>query len=346
MRAVATVALLLIAAFAVDNVHGRVLQPPETVAAFEAWARMFGKDYSSPEEKSLRLNHWVDNMAEIRKINDQNLSWKAAANQFSDLSHEEFAAAYLTGIKDTGRSKPALRGQAPTQDVSLPETVDWVEQGAVTSVKNQEQCGDCWAFSAAAAIEGAWALSTGVLRSLSPQQLTDCSSAYGNQGCNGGLPDNAFKYVEANGLCSWDSYPFIGHQGSCRAASCTPVANITSFQDVTANSEYALMAAAAQQPVSVGVDATSWMHYSSGVYSSACGSSVDHAVLVVGYGSLDGEDYWLIKNSWSTSWGVNGYIYLGRGSQYGAAGQCSVQTMASYPIVGGSSGGDDDYYYE
>jgi KDEL-tailed cysteine endopeptidase len=216
-----------------------------------------------------------------------------------------------------------------------PASVDWSAKGAVTPIKNQGQCGSCWSFSTTGSVEGAHFLKTGQLVSLSEQQLVDCSGAEGNQGCNGGLMDQAFQYIIDNkGLCTEAAYPYQGVDGNCASTTCTVAATITSFSDVPGSNEVALETAIAQQPVSIAIEAdqASFQFYTSGVMTAACGTQLDHGVLVVGYGNdATGGDYYKVKNSWGASWGDNGYILLGRGASFNPSGQCGIQMEPSYP---------------
>ena len=220
---------------------------------------------------------------------------------------------------------------------TLPVSVDWTTQGAVTPVKDQGQCGSCWAFSATGSMEAAWFLKNGTLQSLSEQQLVDCSVPQGNQGCDGGLMDSAFQYVIANkGITSENAYPYTATgPNTCGASGKPVVAMVTGYKDVPSGSEVSLMTALTEQPVSVAVEADQsvFQFYSGGVLTASCGSNLDHGVLAVGYGSQSGQDYYKVKNSWGSSWGEKGYILLGRGSQYGANGQCGIQMDPSYPTV-------------
>jgi len=257
--------------------------------------------------------------------------WKAMMG-FTNINHD-----YLKSLN----TDPSLA------NVKAPVSVDWSADGAVTAVKNQGQCGSCWAFSTTGAVEGAWKLAGNPLISLSEQQIMDCSSAFGNQGCNGGLMDNAFQWIINNsGVTSDAADPYVSGSGVDPIHTCAkfPVAaKIRSYKDVTVNSEAALMAAIALGPVSIAIEADQFCFqaYSSGVLTYAscnCGSQLDHGVLAVGYGTdaKTGLDYWKVKNSWGTSWGEAGYIRLQRGvgtSQPKSGGMCGLLTAASYPVV-------------
>ena len=228
---------------------------------------------------------------------------------------------------------------------TLPDSVDWVSKGAVTAVKNQGQCGSCWSFSTTGALEGAYSIKNGNLQEFSEQELVDCDNfknGGSDHGCNGGLMDNAFAWIKKNGgLCTENEYPYVSGttttSGTCDK-SCTNVkgSDIISYTDVSPNSDESMMAALTKQPVSVAIqaDQKDFQLYNSGVFTGSCGTQLDHGVLLVGYGSETNEDYYVIKNSWGNTWGDNGYIKIGRGSQYNDGnGQCGVLMQGSYPTV-------------
>merc|ERR1712193_334592 len=195
--------------------------------------------------------------------------------------------------------------------------------------------------STTGSLEGAWEIATGNLVSLSEQQFVDCSKSFGNMGCNGGLMDNAFQYAEQNAICPEQSYPYKAKGGTCQASSCTtgiPKGGVTGFKDVGKEDLQALEEAVAQQPVSIAIEADQrvFQMYHSGVLTSTCGTKLDHGVLAVGYGTLDGPDYWKVKNSWGPTWGLEGYILLEKGKN--SAGECGIKMQPSYPVVSGKPG--------
>jgi len=307
--------------------------------SFAEWARTQGKTYSSKEELVLRRSIYSANVAKIQAHNAQKLSWTMAVNKFSDLTAEEFKAAYTGGY--LAREKRAMdlnRERIAENTSALPASVDWAAKGAVTPVKDQGQCGSCWAFSTTGSTESSYFIATGKLVSLSEQQLVDCAGKEGNDGCNGGLMDYGFQYIIDNkGICTEASYPYKAANGVCKSTTCTSSGvSITGFTDVPVDSETALMTAIVQQPVSIAVEAdqNSFQSYNSGVMTNPCGTNLDHGVLAVGYGTMAGKDHYQVKNSWGADWGSSGYIYLGRGTAYnGAKGQCGIQMDPSYPAT-------------
>jgi C1A family cysteine protease len=309
------------------------------VSNFSEWTSTYNRTYSSPQELNYRRSVFETNLGRIQTHNSQGHSWTMAVNRFADLTSTEFRERFVSGgfhVRPKNlRSANMVMGMLPRS--MLPTSVDWTVKGAVTPVKNQEQCGSCWAFSTTGSVEGAWFLSKGQLVSLSEQQLVDCSTAEGNQGCNGGLMDYGFQYIIDNkGITTEGGYPYTASgPNTCMASGKSVAATISGFKDVPPNSESALLTAIAQQPVSVAVEADqdSFQFYSAGVMTAACGTQLDHGVLAVGYGTLSGQDYYKVKNSWGADWGMQGYILLGRGAAFNPSGQCGIQMQPSYPLV-------------
>ena len=210
--------------------------------------------------------------------------------------------------------------EEPQDEGILPIDFDWRKKNKVSSVKNQLQCGACWAFSTSGAVEGAWAIQNNVLYNLSEQELIDCSDSYGNQGCKGGSMNLAYKYIIDNGLCTNLSYPYVAQNNICQKNNCESIVKINDYSQVTVNNEKALKRSLYKRPISVAIQANkrSFQMYQSGIYSDLdCGTQLDHGVLLVGYGYdlLNNMDYWIVKNSWGPSWGENGYIRILRNTE-------------------------------
>jgi len=304
--------------------------------------KKFSKVYETVEETERRFTAFVENVAIIEKENAKGNSYKLGINEFADLTAEEFKQQYY-GYKPPAQKwgdVPYLGTHEYNANESLASSVDWTQKGKVTPVKNQGQCGSCWAFSTTGSLEGAYAIATGNLVSFSEQQLVDCAKSYGEQGCNGGEMDSAFQYAQKNGLDTEASYPYKAVQGTCQTSSGKvglPAGAVTGFKDVQHNTQ-ALMSAVALGPVSIAIEADKsvFQLYHSGVLSSACGTTLDHGVLVVGYGTESGQDYWLVKNSWGATWGLSGYIKLLRGKN--AQGECGILMQPSYPLVSAKPG--------
>jgi C1A family cysteine protease len=301
------------------------------VEEFNSFTQLYKKTYT-PEEYDTRFDIFRNNLQLIRTHNQGNASWKMGVNEFTDLTSEEFRMRYLGFKKPLTSNIPRIVADYSLEDTKdLPKEWDWRTKGVVNPVKNQGQCGSCWAFSAVGALESAWAIKTGKLYSLSEQQLVDCSGSYSNQGCNGGLMDNAFQYAEKNAMCSEDSYPYIERDGTCKK-SCKGLVKVQSYVDLPQDPN-ALLQAVAKQPISVAVEADTsvFQFYSSGVIDdSSCGTNLDHGVIVVGFGEENGKPYWLVRNSWGSSWGLGGYLKIARSS---GSGICGINLSASYPLI-------------
>jgi len=352
---------------------------------FVNWMQKHNKNYTEADEFHSRFSTFSDNMEYVQKHNalykKGEKSYFLGANQFSDMTNDEWKEYLATPITvDPSNDQVSEVGDNPP-------SVDWRTKGYVTPVKDQGQCGSCWAFSTVASTEGANFAKSGTLTSLSEQQLVDCSGSYGNMGCNGGLMDNAFKYIiSAGGLDTEDSYPYTAQDGSCQFDKSNIGGDVTAFTDVSQGDENALATACANTgPISVAIDAShmSFQMYSGGIYyEPQCSSSqLDHGVTVVGYGTQSSStgrklllwgdddeagdddepagdddenpwgdddepagdddepagdddepasgDYWIVKNSWNTSWGMKGYILMSRNRN----NNCGIASSASYPTA-------------
>lgn len=311
---------------------------------FEDWIHEFKIKLETYKHYDSMLEKWIENHKFIEETNSKNLTYKLGHNQFSGMDSAEFRS-YLGVSKLLFDENNTVKKVNLRKASKLPKAVDWVELGAVTPVKDQGQCGSCWSFSTTGAIEGAYFIKTGVLESFSEQQLVDCDNRKNggkDMGCKGGLMDNAFDWVSKNdGLCTEKDYPYNSGttqtSGSCQKKCIEKSeSDVLGFIDVPSSSDEEMMNALSMQPVSIAIEADQkeFQLYKSGVFTGTCGTNLDHGVLAVGYGTLDGLDYYLVKNSWSTSWGSSGYILLGRGPQYNKGdGQCGMLLQASFPIL-------------
>lgn len=333
--------ILLLLAVCVAFVSASTLKFSQPLRNFDQewhlYKSTFKKTYPTVVHENVRRKVWEQNLLYIHKHNleaDMNMhTYRLGVNEYADMTNEEYRKVLLGYRMNT----TIPRGSAflPPSNVDLPTTVDWRKKGYVTPVKNQGQCGSCWAFSTTGSLEGQHFRKTGRLVSLSEQNLVDCSRSFGNNGCNGGLMDRAFQYIKANGGIDTErSYPYDARDEPCHFKRATVGATDSGFVDILSGSEAHLkVASATVGPISVAIDAShpSFQLYKSGVYNEIQCSSVmlDHGVLVVGYGTFEGQDYWLVKNSWGPTWGLRGYIMMSRNKR----NQCGIATQASYPLV-------------
>ncbi|NP_001312206.1 senescence-specific cysteine protease SAG12-like precursor [Nicotiana tabacum] len=310
-------------------------------ARHDQWIAHHDKVYKDLNEKEMRFKIFKENVERIEAFNaGEDKGYKLGVNKFSDLTNEKFRVLH-TGYK---RSHPKVMSSSKPKThfryanvTDIPPTMDWRKKGAVTPIKDQKECGCCWAFSAVAATEGLHQLKTGKLIPLSEQELVDCDVEGEDEGCSGGLLDTAFDFILKNkGLTTEANYPYKGEDGVCnKKKSALSAAKIAGYEDVPANSEKALLQAVANQPVSVAIDGSSFdfQFYSSGVFSGSCSTWLNHAVTAVGYGATtDGTKYWIIKNSWGSKWGDSGYMRIKR-DVHEKEGLCGLAMDASYPTA-------------
>jgi C1A family cysteine protease len=282
---------------------------------FEVWKAKYGISFATDMENAYREKIFLSNAAKILLHNsDHARTYDMGINQFSAMTSEEFAQTYLISIPPRDHKSVEITEES----YAVGNDIDWTSKGAVQIVKNQGQCGSCWAFSATGGIEGLSKLEYGQLQSFSEQMLVDCSDSYGNNACNGGLADNAYRFVIDNGIVSESDYPYVASKhSSCSKGRGT--FKISGYKDM--NTCQDLSNEVQSRPVSVAVDARNWSPYSSGVFSN-CGTYLNHAVLLTGL--KDGN--WVVKNSWGPDWGEKGYIRLSQGNT------CGICIQASYPV--------------
>ncbi|XP_075391833.1 pro-cathepsin H [Tenrec ecaudatus] len=298
---------------------------------FKSWMVQHKKKYSA-EEYPRKQQVFVSNWRKIHAHNARNHTFKMALNQFSDMTFDEVKRTVLWSQPQNCSATKGnyLRGTGP-----YPTSVDWRKKGHfVTPVKNQGGCGSCWTFSTTGALESAIAIAGGKLLSLAEQQLVDCAQDFNNHGCAGGLPSQAFEYILYNkGIMAEDTYPYQGRDGVCKFQPKQAVAFVKDVANITLNDEEAMVEAVAlYNPVSFAFEVTDdFLSYRKGIYSStSCHQTpdkVNHAVLAVGYGEEKGIPYWIVKNSWGSYWGMDGYFLIERGKN-----MCGLAACASYPI--------------
>jgi C1A family cysteine protease len=318
---------------------------------FSAWKAEFKKAYDTVEAEAAALAAYEANDVIIREHNAKKLSYWLGHNEFSDLTWDQFNAYYMESSTalhmnraPTNMQRAHIQLPKPVSTVEDDDSVDWVEKGAVTPVKNQGRCGSCWAFSTTGSTEGAFFVASGKLVSLSEEDLVQCDTNK-DQGCHGGLMDNAFAYIEKNGIATEADYPYTsgtGEGGTCmKPQQLKKAVTISGFKDVPADDEDALKDAVTKAPVSIAIEAdkSAFQLYKSGVLdSSACGKKLDHGVLIVGYGtdSSLSKDYWKVKNSWGATWGDNGFIKIEKGASE-SGGECGIRKGAVFPTVKSAS---------
>jgi C1A family cysteine protease len=327
---------------------------------FKDWSTQSNKQYGI-EEMAIRFFNWKSNFDFVQEQNaQQGLTFRLEMNDFADMTAEEFSALHLglntdlvaaskkykknstaaasTKANHTGVSNSTNHTNATNQKnhTGLPKSVDWRKSGAVSAVKNQGTCGGCWSFAAAGALEGLHAIKEKKLTELSVQQMIDCTGLFGNQGCDGGLMTTAYAYTEDYGIEPDHSYKYTAAVGDCQQNPDRVVFKNNGYQEVPANNFSALKKAVARQPVSVGIQGSSLavQLFKSGVITTGCETNLDHGVLVVGYDvDKDGQEYWIVKNSWGPKWGLKGYFHIAMGNQNSGQGVCGINMMASYPTL-------------
>ncbi|XP_056633311.1 uncharacterized protein LOC130442924 [Diorhabda sublineata] len=294
---------------------------------YQQWAEFkgnFSRQYGLKEEK-VRFQIFINNLRKIEEHNAKydkgEVSYYMRVNKFADWTKEEFSEILKAQIS----SKPDIEDTDVFEVDSnfvRPESIDWRQVGAVSAVKDQGICGSCWAFSVTGTLEGQLAIQRKSYIALSVQELVDCDTS--DMGCDGGDMRPALDFVKNNGLMSEADYPYVGYSGSCKTSSNKVISKITGYVPVRPTEEALADAVASVGPISVGLNADfDWQFYGGGIFDHfSCDDDLNHGVLAVGYT----PEAWIIKNSWGTSWGEEGYIRLVRGKN-----QCGVSLYCTYP---------------
>lgn len=301
---------------------------------WQNWKQEYKRVYPNEKEELHRHKIWETNKEIIEEHNRRNLSWQMGLNKFSDLTDEEFKATLkLANRDDNFPTDTCAKISNYSTNTIIPDQINWTALGAVTPVANQGLCGSCSYFAATSALEGVWKIATGNLIGLSQQQLIDCSKD-GNYACFGGMADFSYNYTIHDGLCSDNDYPYMAMSGRCRVRQCKSVVNVTSCANIYSGNvqitEMLLKYLVANYTVSAIVDASTWQNYRSGVIdNTTCYFSLNHAIAIVGYNdTVPEENYWIIKNSWGTDFGENGYVRIRMRKN-----MCGISLNPSVPIV-------------
>lgn len=292
----------------------------EEMFKFMKFIQQHNREYASLDEFHAKFEIFKNN---LRKVDTHE-----TFSPFMDLTEEEFSFGLNLNVSAIAEARSKMETYKVKNVMGeLPENFDWRQHGAVSEVKNQGQCGSCWAFSAVGNLEGLNAIKSGKMTTFSEQQLVDCDTV--DQGCNGGLMDNAFQYIQqAGGIETEADYSYTGRGGKCQFDESKSALKVVGFQDISSNEDEIARVLHENGPLSVAVNATPFQFYTGGILKGnkrTCNPRMlNHGVTLVGYGEEDGTKFWIIKNSWGTGWGEEGYIRLERG-----CGACGVNTNVS-----------------
>ncbi|CAH2071171.1 unnamed protein product [Thlaspi arvense] len=326
-----------------DNSHHVTTDPSrpnvfdaEASLIFESWMVKYGKVYDSVAEKGRRLTVFKDNLRFITNRNAENLSYRLGLTRFADLSLHDYNELCHGADPKPPRNHDFMtssdRYKTSVSDV-LPNSIDWRNEGAMTEVKDQGDCRSCWAFSTVGAVEGLNKIVTGELVTLSEQILINCNKE--SNGCRGGKVETAFEFIVNNGLGTDNDYPYKAVNGVCDGRHKENNTNVVidGYKNLPANDELALRKAVAHQPITAIIDSSSreFQLYESGVFDGTCGTNLNHGIVVVGYGTEKGRDYWIVRNSWGNTWGEAGYMKMARNIA-NPRGLCGIAMRASYPL--------------
>eukprot|EP01130_Rhizamoeba_saxonica_P001791 TRINITY_DN11639_c0_g1_i1.p1 TRINITY_DN11639_c0_g1~~TRINITY_DN11639_c0_g1_i1.p1 ORF type:complete len:359 (-),score=89.52 TRINITY_DN11639_c0_g1_i1:51-1016(-) len=300
--------------------------------------------FDSPQQRLQKYQVFQSNVEKINQLNALHYpKTEFGINKFALLSQEEFKKTYLSSTAPVRTPEDPVAPLFSQQEIEdLPKSFDWRTKNVVTPVKDQGSCGSCWAFSTTGNVEGQWALAGNKLTSLSEQNLVDCDHEcreYENQkacdaGCNGGLQPNAFTYIMKNGGIDTEaSYPYEGVDDTCRFKKENVGAKINNFTFVSKDEDQMAAYLVSHGPLSIAANAVEWQFYIGGVFYIPCGTDLDHGILIVGYGVetdifFQTMPYWIVKNSWGTGWGKDGYLWIERGD-----GKCGLNQYVTSSII-------------
>lgn len=314
---------------------------PNYKAMFENFKKSYGRKYASAAEESKRFGIFVENMIKAQRLHKMNPLAVFGVNEFADVSADEFKIRHSAGkyyaARKAASKGPTVTFTAAEVKAAAGEAIDWRTKGAVTGVKNQNQCGSCWAFSSTGSIEGQWFLAGNTLTSVSEQELVSCDTV--DQGCNGGLMDNAWTWLmtaEAGKIVTEASYPYVSGNGEvppCDLSGKVLGSTINGHKDIAKDETQMAAFVYASGPLSIAVDATSFQTYSGGILTNCISQQIDHGVLIVGFDDTNNPPYWIIKNSWGASWGESGYIRVEKGTD-----QCLITTYPCSSTVAAGPG--------
>jgi C1A family cysteine protease len=332
--------LLLLSVLVALSSAVSIAQPGDAatpVLEFAHFIQKYNKHYTI-EEYPVKFKNFLESQRRIQKRSEtaagKGFNTQFGITKFSDLTPQEFKTKFM-GHKRANTTAIAPAPVFQKDGRAIPTAFDWRTRGAVTPVKDQQQCGSCWAFSATEGVESAYFLKKNKLFVLSPQQIVSCDTV--DTGCNGGDLPTAFQYVQSNGMETDSVYPYTsgnGNTGTCKYQSNKVVVQISGFQYATQNGDEVAMqqASLTNGPLSICVDAETWQDYTGGVITNDCGDSLDHCVQIVGWNTDTSTGtsipYWIIRNSWNTDWGINGFIYVERGKDL-----CGVSDEATYVTI-------------
>ena len=305
--------------FAVAQLNQKTEKPVHD--HFKGFVAKFGRAYASPSEVEFRRRVFAQHLATIEAHNAKGKSFTMGVNQFTDLTYEEMFSFYVSQqTLDNTEFTTVSANDVPK------DKADWNACGKVAAVKNQGQCGSCWAFSAVGALESFYAIKDNTsgdkIQQFAEQDLVDCSKKQGNNGCNGGLMNYAYDYVKANKISNEADYAYTARDGKCRKVART--ATLSAYKYLPTVDVAGLLTSIKAQPVAIAMEVIhDFFHYKSGIYkpSAACGGSLNHGVLAVGFDTTVSDSFVLIKNSWGTTWGESGFVRMAVGT---GAGTCGI----------------------